>query len=107
VIANLLALGSPPDPLQRPEEGRLIELRVFEIHEGQCGVLVFVADHLASAFVVPHPEDYRLLHRTLIEDFYGELIFQSSHLHQDEHPHRAGECRPLLPDPPAARALAT
>ena len=36
-------------------------LRVFEIHERQCGVLVFVADALASAFVVPHPDDYRAL----------------------------------------------
>ena len=50
-------------------------LRVFEIHEGQCGVLFYVADALASAFVVPHPADYRLLHRTLVEDFYGELVY--------------------------------
>ncbi|MFC9977644.1 hypothetical protein ACFVH6_42760 [Spirillospora sp. NPDC127200] len=51
-------------------------LRVFEIHPGQCGVLVYVADALATAFVVPHPEDYRALHRTLLEDQYGELIYQ-------------------------------
>ncbi len=51
-------------------------LRVFEIHEGQVGVLVFVADALASAFATPHPEDYRLLHRSLLEDFYWELIYQ-------------------------------
>lgn len=51
-------------------------LRVFEIHERQVGVLLFVADALASAFVVPHPEDYRALHRTLLEDFYGTLLFQ-------------------------------
>ena len=51
-------------------------LRLFEIHEGQVGVLVFVADALASAFVVPTPEDYRALHRSLLEDFYGELIVQ-------------------------------
>lgn len=50
-------------------------LRLFEIHEYQVGVLVFVADALASAFVVPHPEDYRSLHHTLIADFYGELIW--------------------------------
>jgi hypothetical protein len=49
-------------------------LRVFEIHERQAGVLVFVADALASAFVVPHPDDYRALHRSLLEDFYGELL---------------------------------
>ena len=51
-------------------------LRVFEIHEGQVGVLVFVADALASAFVTPHPDDYRALHDALLEDFYGELIWQ-------------------------------
>ncbi|MEV5986465.1 hypothetical protein AB0L85_15845 [Streptomyces sp. NPDC052051] len=49
-------------------------LRVFEIHPGQCGVLVYVADALAAAFVVPHPDDYRALHPTLLHDLYGELI---------------------------------
>lgn len=53
-------------------------LRVFEIHERQTGVLVFVADALASAFVVPHPRDYAVLHRALLEDFYGALILQYS-----------------------------
>jgi hypothetical protein len=51
-------------------------LRIFEIHPGQCGVLVYASDALASAFVVPHPEDYLVLHRTLILDLYGELIYQ-------------------------------
>ncbi|HEY9825291.1 MAG TPA: hypothetical protein V6D19_07575 [Stenomitos sp.] len=51
-------------------------IRIFEIHEGQVGVLLFVAETLASAFVVPTPEDYRALHRSLLEDFYGELIYQ-------------------------------
>ncbi|MFI8366224.1 ARPP-2 domain-containing protein [Streptomyces sp. NPDC085466] len=51
-------------------------LRIFELHPGQCGVLVYVADALAAAFVVPHPEDYRLLHPTLVEDLYGELVHQ-------------------------------
>lgn len=50
-------------------------LRVFEIHTRQVGVLVFVADALASAFVVPHPADYAALHRSLLEDFYGELLY--------------------------------
>ena len=50
-------------------------LRVFEIHPGQCGVLVYAADALAAAFVVPHPDDYRALHPTLIQDLYGELIY--------------------------------
>jgi hypothetical protein len=51
-------------------------LRIFEIHPGQCGVLVYVADALASAFVVPHPADYRVLHPTLVRDLFGELIYQ-------------------------------
>jgi hypothetical protein len=50
-------------------------LRVFEIHPGQCGVVVYVADAPAAAFVVPHPDDYRALHPTLLQDAYGELIF--------------------------------
>ncbi|MBE8471917.1 ARPP-2 domain-containing protein [Streptomyces justiciae] len=49
-------------------------LSVFEIHPGQCGVLVYLADALAAAFVVPHPEDYRTLHPTLVQDLYGDLV---------------------------------
>lgn len=51
-------------------------LRVFEIYPKQVGVLIYVADALASAFVVSTPEDYFCLHYTLLEDFYGELIYQ-------------------------------
>ncbi|MFI1936633.1 ARPP-2 domain-containing protein [Streptomyces purpureus] len=51
-------------------------LRVFEIHPGQCGVMVYAGDALAAAFVVPHPEDYRVLHPTLVQDLYGELVHQ-------------------------------
>lgn len=57
-------------------------LRIFEIHESQCGVLVCVADALASVFIVPSPADYRALHQSLIEDFYGELIAQYSQLYR-------------------------
>ncbi len=72
-------------------EGRYISrledaLRVFEIHPQQVGVLVFVAEALASAFVVPTPEDYRLLHGSLLEDFYGELIYQYGLLHDTTYP---------------------
>ncbi|MEU1617051.1 hypothetical protein ABZ479_07040 [Streptomyces sp. NPDC005722] len=49
-------------------------LRIFEIHPGQCGVLLYLADALAAAFVVPHPDDYRALHPTLVRDLYGELV---------------------------------
>ncbi len=51
-------------------------LRVFEIHEHQAGMLLFVSEALASAFVTPTPEDYRVLHRSLLQDFYGELLWQ-------------------------------
>jgi len=61
-------------------------LRTFEMHEDQVGVLVFVADALASAFVTPHPSDYRALHRTLLQDFYGELIYQYGLLYDDVLP---------------------
>ncbi|GIH28325.1 hypothetical protein Aph01nite_66350 [Acrocarpospora phusangensis] len=51
-------------------------LHVFEFYPGQCGLLLYVGDTLASAFVVPHPEDYLALHPTLIRDLYGELIYE-------------------------------
>ncbi|MEU8053401.1 ARPP-2 domain-containing protein [Micromonospora haikouensis] len=56
-------------------------LRVFEIHPDQCGMLLYVADALAAAFVVPHPDDYRALHPTLLQDFYGELLFHYTQLY--------------------------
>ncbi|WP_027344048.1 ARPP-2 domain-containing protein [Hamadaea tsunoensis] len=56
-------------------------LRIFEIHPDQCGMLLYVADALAAAFVLPHPADYRALHSSLVQDFYGELIFQYAHLY--------------------------
>ncbi|MDP6115643.1 MAG: hypothetical protein QGF00_26205 [Planctomycetota bacterium] len=55
-------------------DGLADALRMFEIHEGQVGVLVFVEDALASAMVVSHPADYFALHRALIEDFYCDLF---------------------------------
>ncbi len=58
-------------------------LRIFEIHDNQVGVMVFVAEALASICIVPSPEDYRLMHRSLIEDFYGELIHQYSQYYDD------------------------
>ncbi len=61
-------------------------LRVFEIHQGQVGVIIFVAEELASVFVVPTPEDYRALHTTLLQDFYGELIFQYACLYKTTYP---------------------
>lgn len=60
-------------------------LRVFEIHDRQVGLLVFVAEALASAFVVSHPDDYAALHRTTLEDFYGELLWYYS-LHSTSSP---------------------
>lgn len=53
-------------------------LNLFEIHQNQVGVLLFDAAGLLSAFVAAHPDDYRALHRSLIEDFYGEVLLQSA-----------------------------
>lgn len=53
-------------------------LRLFEIHEGQCGVLIFVGGQFASATVVSHPDDYRRLHRALVDDFYGPMLAWSA-----------------------------
>jgi hypothetical protein len=50
-------------------------VRVFEIHENQVGVMVFVGEALASAFILPNPQDYRSLHDTLLTDFYGETFY--------------------------------
>lgn len=60
-------------------------LRTFELHLDQVGSIVFVADALATAFVVSHPDDYRRLHRSLIRDFYGELIWHYSLLEAPSH----------------------
>ncbi len=51
-------------------------LRIFELHERQVGVLIFQADMLLSCFIVSHPDDYRALHRSLLDDFYGDLLMQ-------------------------------
>ncbi|MFB4266235.1 hypothetical protein [Nonomuraea sp. GTA35] len=56
-------------------------LKVFEIYPGQCGLLLYAGDTLAGAFVVPHPEDYRALHPTLVRDLYGELIYEYALFH--------------------------
>jgi hypothetical protein len=50
-------------------------LRVFEVHEYQVGVLLFIGEVLATAFVVSHPVDYRALHDTLLTDVYGETFY--------------------------------
>ena len=56
-------------------------LTVFEIHPDQCGLILYVADALAAAFVVPHPADYRALHPTLLRDLYGETLYQYAAFH--------------------------
>jgi hypothetical protein len=57
-------------------------LRVFEIHEQQVGVLIYRADVLLSAFILAHPDDYRALHQSMLEDFYGELLLQYGFLEE-------------------------
>ncbi len=66
-------------------------LRTFEIHQNQVGVLIFVADQLAAASVFPSPADYRLLHSSLLEDFYGELIRRYALLYN-----RVGDLEPTI-----------
>jgi hypothetical protein len=56
-----------------PELGEALSR--FEIHPGQCGMLIYVADALASAFVVSHPDDYRRLHSSVLSDMYAELFW--------------------------------
>lgn len=63
-------------------------LRIFEIHPSQCGVMLYVGDALAAAFVVPHPDDYRALHPTLLLDLYGELIYQYGCMYTAVHEFR-------------------
>ncbi|MES0833083.1 ARPP-2 domain-containing protein [Nocardiopsis tropica] len=68
-------------------EGLAEALRVFEIHPDQCGVVVHLADVLASAHLYPHPEDYRALHAGLLMDMFGESLYM--------YGLPAGEARPL------------
>ncbi|MEM9865368.1 MAG: hypothetical protein AAF938_27430 [Myxococcota bacterium] len=49
-------------------------LRLFELHEGQSGVLFFVGDRLRSAIVAPSAEAYRKMHRALLTDFFADSI---------------------------------
>ena len=56
-------------------------LRTFEIYQGQVGVMIYVVGALASVSVFPSPQDYRRLHSTLLEDVYGELIWQYALMH--------------------------
>jgi len=63
-------------------------VRMFEIHERQVGALVFVADALAAMVCFPHPDDYRALHRSLVRDFFGELVYQYAILYDDVPAHR-------------------
>lgn len=72
-------------------------LRVFEVHEGQCGVLLFVGDDLATAFLTPNPEDYRALHASLLEDVYGPALLWSElhHPNPPEHASSLGACKPV------------
>nr|WP_211588681.1 hypothetical protein [Allorhizocola rhizosphaerae] len=44
-------------------------------------MMLYVADALAAAFVVPHPDDYRALHPTLLLDLYGEVLYHYAYLY--------------------------
>lgn len=49
-------------------------LRLFEIHADQVGVILCVGDRCVSASVYAHPDDYRALHRSLLENFFCEEL---------------------------------
>jgi len=69
-------LGTRSETVWGADEVRCLEdaVRTFEILHGQCGVLVYVNEALASAFIVPSADDYRRLHYSLLQDFFSELI---------------------------------
>ena len=54
-------------------------LRVFEIVDGQVGAMVWIAGQLASTLVLPHPDDYRALHSSLLGDWYVQSLVQYAH----------------------------
>jgi hypothetical protein len=55
-------------------------LRVFEVLDGQCGMLLFFKDMLFGAFVAPTHEDYRALHDSLVLDLFpAELLEYASY----------------------------
>jgi hypothetical protein len=62
-------------------------LRVFEIHPGQCGVAVHVADTLASVHVYPHPDDYRALHHGLLLDLFADTMYTYGLMYPDAPEH--------------------
>lgn len=49
-------------------------LRTFELHHEQVGAMIYAAEALMAVFVMPSAQDYRLVHRTLLDDMYGELM---------------------------------
>src|SRR5690606_24780567 len=65
----------------RPAGDRLRRLGQRAAGAGGGGAAGVAADALAAAFVVPHPEDYRALHPTLVRDLYGELIHEYATFH--------------------------
>ncbi len=76
---RVLRFGLDPR-VERAVSGRSMEhladaLRVFEIVEGQCGMLLFFKDLLFGSFVAPTPEDYRSVHDSLVLDMFpAELL---------------------------------
>lgn len=64
-------------------QGLAQALSVFEIHDRQVGIIAFVADALAAANVLSHPDDYRRIHVSLLEDFFGELLYAYAMLHPE------------------------
>lgn len=76
---RLLRRGLDPR-VERAISGRSMEhladaLRVFEILDEQCGMLLFFKDVLFGSFVAPTAEDYRAVHDSLVLDLFpAELL---------------------------------
>ncbi len=80
-------------------------LRVFEIVEGQCGMLLFSHDTLLGAFVAPTADDYRACHDDLVYDLFPAEIAACArydapvfHARIEGSPRTLGDVRRALDD---------
>ncbi|MCB9648921.1 MAG: hypothetical protein H6730_20320 [Deltaproteobacteria bacterium] len=75
-------LGCRSERVYSADEVDLLDeaVRTFEIQHGQVGVLLFVSEGLAAAFVTPNADDYRRLHASLLNDFFGDVVVHYARL---------------------------
>ncbi|MCA9548901.1 MAG: hypothetical protein KC933_02625 [Myxococcales bacterium] len=77
-----VGLGCRSERVYSADEVDLLDeaVRTFEIQHGQVGVLLFVSEGLAAAFVTPNADDYRRLHASLLNDFFGDVVVHYARL---------------------------